>query len=86
MNAISLYKFNFAWQVRFWENTNKSAGQLKITTATRCSGSLEGHEILRFTKKYVVGFSRADLDIPKQSWNFVGSQPGHSKSNIEFLC
>jgi hypothetical protein len=29
--------------------------------------------IATFTKEYTVGFTRADFDIPKQSWNFVES-------------
>jgi hypothetical protein len=30
-------------------------------------------EKLIFTKDYAVGFTQAHLNIPKQSWNFVGS-------------
>ena len=38
-----------------------------------------------YTKEYTVGFKRADYDIPKQSWNFFGSQPGHSNCIVEFV-
>jgi hypothetical protein len=38
-----------------------------------------------FTKEYTVGFKRADYDIPKQSWNFVGRQPGHSTCIMKFV-
>jgi hypothetical protein len=50
-----------------------------------CSGASMGLESVTFTKDYTVGFKRADYDIPKQSWNFFGSQPGHSKSNMHSL-
>jgi hypothetical protein len=43
-------------------------------------------ESLTFTKDYAVGFKRADCNIPKQSWNFFGRQPGHSNSMLSFLC
>jgi hypothetical protein len=38
-----------------------------------------------FTKEYTVGFTRADFDIPKQSWKFFGSQPGHSTCIMKFV-
>ena len=38
-----------------------------------------------YTKDYAVALPRVDLNIPKQSLNFVGSQTGHSKSNMHSL-
>jgi hypothetical protein len=38
-----------------------------------------------YTKDYAVGYEQADFDIPKQSWNFFGSQPGHSNCIVEFV-
>jgi hypothetical protein len=55
------------------------------TPLSRYSGTPIEKKSVTFTKEYTVGFKRADYDIPKQSWNFFGSQPGHSNCIVEFV-
>jgi hypothetical protein len=40
-------------------------------------------KIVTFTKDYAVGFPGVDLNIPKQSWNFLEVHPGHSNCIME---
>ena len=37
------------------------------------------------TKDYAVGFPGVDLNIPKQSWNFFASPPGHTNCIMDSL-
>jgi len=38
-----------------------------------------------FTKYLTIQQFRTQLNIPKQSWNFFDSQPGHSKCIMQLL-
>ena len=38
---------------------------------------------MTFTKDYAVGFPGGDLNIQKQSWNFLGVHPGHSNGIMQ---